>query len=739
MTVSEAQFEPVRSSGAPGKREGAPTPCPLFRRVQKRDATIVDFSPEKIVDAIFRAAVAVGGKDRRRAEVLSQYVILDLAEKHQESTNLLHIEQIQDSIERILMEHGHYRTARAFITYRNERARRRAMKGEGFQPAALRLGHKSLSEASVWTSSGERVRWDREQIVKALVRETHLSYEDARRVSYAVEMEIIHSKISHLTAPLIRELTNVHLLQLGFEAERRLHSRLGLPVYDVEQLLLGQNAGSNGDSIESEILRQFAMEKVLPVSVSEAHGRGDIHVHDLEGIHRVIEKVRDLDLGPREERSFPRIPFAEETEWDRFIRSWESEEHRLLGDTGKTLIWNHVNSAIAFHAQAAGMDVSHAIGRILESIHLRRAARPGSPTVVWRLNADLDARWRGRFIGARQLSLLPEDELDTLSRCALLEILRRAQEMGPSLSAFGLRLEVVTPASEDRPIEPDLLRAIAECMNAGAPIRVFFDRDSTVGKLQKKRSADLVQVVSLNFPRAALAAEGSDDRLGEWLEDRIALIAEGCRAKKALLERLGALSSRDEAPEFGIGVWGLLEMTHIHLGKDPRRDDSGLKWLLEILARVRLRLNEIGERNGLTLSLVQSSEESLGEKFSAGLPLNLLSTECGDDGSLLRIDETDLAGQIAEGKIHSLLRERQATLELEYRPAELPEETERRLAGLAAMTHVIGAALTGIWSCCNACGARSEKLEEVCMSCGAQDVYRIERRDQGKTNRIESL
>ncbi|MCA9440849.1 MAG: hypothetical protein KC964_08600 [Candidatus Omnitrophica bacterium] len=739
MTVSEAHSEPTQSPVDRRKNEGALTPCPLFRRVQKRDATIVDFCPDKITEAIYRAAVAVGGKDRRRSEVLCQYVILDLAERYQESTNLLHIEQIQDSIEQVLMEHGHYRTSRAFITYRNERARRRAMKGDPAPPSALRGGNQSLHETSVWTSSGERVRWDREQIVKALVRETNLSYDDARSVSYAVEMEIIHSKISHLTAPLIRELTNVHLLQMGFEAERRLHSRLGLPVYDVEQQLVQHTDGREGESIESEILRQFAMEKVLPVSVSEAHGRADLHVHDLEKIHHVIERVRDLDLEPRKNAEFPHFSFLEETEWDRFLHSWETEENRLLGEVGKTLVWNHVNAAIAFHAQRAGIEISAAVTQVFKKICRRRLHQHGAPSVVWRMHLDLDPRWRGRFIGARQLSLLPEDEIDAEVRCALLEVLRQAQEMGPFLSGYGIQLELILPSRGGENLEAELVRSAAECLQSGTPLRIFFNRDTPIGQSGREHSSDFVQAISLNFPRAALMANGSDDRLVEWIEDRLSLIAEAHLEKRNLLERLGRIDSRTPGLDFGIGVWGLVEMTLLHLEKNPREDEEALKWLLKTLARVRLRLEEISARKGLNLSLFFLEEEILEERFSQSLPSKGFDPNSPEKCGLLHVDEDSVSELVIEGKLHSLFNAKQAVFARPFKTGRSTEDWEKWLQTIASKTHLGGIGLIGKWTHCAGCGSRFQNSEVVCLSCGGQDLYSIERRNQGKQNRIARL
>ncbi len=739
MNVSEAQFEPAQSVGNSGRREGTLIPCPLFRRVQKRDATIVDFSPDKITEAIFKAAVAVGGKDRKRSEVLCQYVILDLSEIHQDSTNLLHIEQIQDSIERVLMEHGHYRTSRAFITYRNERSRRRAMKGMEIPSSALRAGNKSLHEASVWTSSGERVRWDREQIVKALVRETNLSYEDARKVSYAVEMEIIHSKISHLTAPLIRELTNVHLLQMGFEAERRLHSRLGLPVYDVEQQLLHRSSQGKSESIEAEIIRQFAMEKILPLSVSEAHGRGDLYVHDLDKIHHVIERVRDLDLEPAHNHDFPAIPCFEETEWEQFVHSWESEENRLLEDVGKILVWNHVNAAIAFYAQAAGIEISKAVGQVLKKICRQSPRKAISSTVTWRMHLELDPRWRGRFIGAQQLSLLPEDEIDSQARSALFEIVRQAQEIGPFLGAYGLNLEIVLPAKGGEMIEHDVARSISECWASGTPLRVFFQRDTSISQLSKKKSSDFVQTITLNFPRAAAIANGSDDRLVEWIEDRLALVAEAHIQKRGLLERLGRLKNGDHGSEFGVGVWGLVEMTLLHLGKNPREDDEALKWLLEIVARVHLRLEEIGNRRGISLSLVQTWDDALPGRFAETLPSGAFDQSGYGREGLLGIEGSEFDEITKEGKLHPLFDNKQMMHARQFQTIEQLEELEQWLQKVASSTHLSGVALTGSWTHCASCGSRFQKEEEVCNDCGGQELYLIERRNQGKENRVVRL
>lgn len=101
----------------------------MIKWVQKRDGRIVPFRAEKIADAIFAAAKAVGGEDRRQAEVLAGQVIhlLQQAVLAQEAPQ---VEDIQDLVEKVLIEQGHARTAKAFILYRNQRTRIREAKSE---------------------------------------------------------------------------------------------------------------------------------------------------------------------------------------------------------------------------------------------------------------------------------------------------------------------------------------------------------------------------------------------------------------------------------------------------------------------------------------------------------------------------------------------------------------------------------------------------------------------------------
>jgi len=96
----------------------------MIKEIVKRDGRTVEFELDKITDAIYKAAKALGGSDRKMAESLAKEVVEYLEEKE---IDVPTVEQIQDAVERTLIEHGHARTAKEFILYRSGRTRVREM------------------------------------------------------------------------------------------------------------------------------------------------------------------------------------------------------------------------------------------------------------------------------------------------------------------------------------------------------------------------------------------------------------------------------------------------------------------------------------------------------------------------------------------------------------------------------------------------------------------------------------
>ncbi|MDP3043163.1 MAG: ribonucleoside triphosphate reductase [bacterium] len=96
-------------------------------QIRKRSGEIVDFDRRKIANAIFKATESTGRPDMQLAQKLSEQVVEKLSKKFH-SRSIPAVEEIQDIVEEILIESRQIKTAKAYILYRDQRARLREMK-----------------------------------------------------------------------------------------------------------------------------------------------------------------------------------------------------------------------------------------------------------------------------------------------------------------------------------------------------------------------------------------------------------------------------------------------------------------------------------------------------------------------------------------------------------------------------------------------------------------------------------
>jgi anaerobic ribonucleoside-triphosphate reductase len=86
---------------------------------RKRDGRLEPFDQERIAKAVWKAAKAVGGKDREQAKMISNQVVAELTKRFGED-GVPTVEEIQDVVEKMLIENGRARTAKAYILYRKQ-------------------------------------------------------------------------------------------------------------------------------------------------------------------------------------------------------------------------------------------------------------------------------------------------------------------------------------------------------------------------------------------------------------------------------------------------------------------------------------------------------------------------------------------------------------------------------------------------------------------------------------------
>src|SRR3989344_2933464 len=95
----------------------------MIKQIKKRDGRVVAFEPEKIVRVILLAGKATGEFGKKEAKRLAGIVVAILEKGN--GKHIPNVEQVQDIVEQVLMAAGHYGTAKAFILYRERRAKER--------------------------------------------------------------------------------------------------------------------------------------------------------------------------------------------------------------------------------------------------------------------------------------------------------------------------------------------------------------------------------------------------------------------------------------------------------------------------------------------------------------------------------------------------------------------------------------------------------------------------------------
>ena len=89
----------------------------VIKKIKKRNGRVVAFRPSKIETAVWGAFKTTGEADRKTVGALAKKVVGQL-EKRFNDTIIPEVEQIQDLVEKMLLEQGYEKTYRAFTLYR---------------------------------------------------------------------------------------------------------------------------------------------------------------------------------------------------------------------------------------------------------------------------------------------------------------------------------------------------------------------------------------------------------------------------------------------------------------------------------------------------------------------------------------------------------------------------------------------------------------------------------------------
>ena len=155
-------------------------------------------------------------------------------------------------------------------------------------------------------TEGDVTTFDATKIFESILKETRMTEEDTKNITELVVRRIISSGIKFLSGPHIREIVCSILSEQHFEEERKLYTRIGMPLMDYEEILEKGPKTKLGEVINPEkihhwaanqLAEEYTLLRILNNEESKAHLYGDIHIH----------KLKYFDLRPLSQTWDPRM------------------------------------------------------------------------------------------------------------------------------------------------------------------------------------------------------------------------------------------------------------------------------------------------------------------------------------------------------------------------------------------------------------------------------------------------
>jgi ribonucleoside-triphosphate reductase len=521
----------------------------------------------------------------------------------------------------------------------------------------------------VRTSTDDIVAWDKEKIIEALARETGLDREIAGIIAIEVEKQIRAMAVKTITAPLVRELVDVKLLEYGLEEARRKHTRLGVPVYDVKKIIFHKNKENANTphspeatnlTLAENIKKEYALLNVFSLPVADAHMGGEIHLHDLGFIDRPYCSGQSIEYVKKFGLDLPDAQRAEKPadDPDELISQIVKFSVALHGHFAGAIGWDAVNLFIAPYLEG------HSYG------HVKKLARKliyeFATVAVSRggqgLFSDLNIYWEvpkhfeavpaigrgGAYTGKTYAEYLPAAQ--AFAR-AMFEVYLEGDGAGRPFF-FPKPLVHMTEKFFAAEGHEEFLRLISEVAAEKGNTYFVFDRGETAKiseccrlafKLEYSDLQDAkepwrmrysaIQNVTVNLPRIAYEAEGKDELLFQGIEKRLEMAARAHQEKRKFIEQLlkegdrgplsllamrrdGEMYLRLRRVTHLIGILGLNELVQYHLGRELHADAGALRFGLKVISFMKLKCQELSEKYDLHFVLEQTPAESTAYRFA---------------------------------------------------------------------------------------------------------------------------
>ncbi|MHB1340166.1 MAG: anaerobic ribonucleoside-triphosphate reductase [Coriobacteriia bacterium] len=519
------------------------------------------------------------------------------------------------------------------------------------------------------TSRQEIDAWDRNKIAESLVRETGIAADIANEIALSVEDRIDGTNLMTVTTAIIREFVDLELLDRGLTTTLKKHTHIGLPMWDVEQIITNANKENSNTThnpesvnltIAETILKEYALRRVFSDDVAEAHYAGDVHLHDLGFIIRPYCGGHSLEYIKKYGLKLPNITSVSKPAKhpEVLIGHMVKMASALQGHYAGAVGWEAVNVFMAPFLVGKTPEELDQLAQMLIFEFNQLAGARGSQVVFTDFNlyynvprhfADTAAIGPGgEYTGKTYRDYEPEAQAFLK---AMFNVYARGDAHGKTFVFPKPLLHISDDFFRTAGHEEFLDLACSVASKQGITYFVF-DRGDEVTvsqccRLKLKLSRDqlketstpekmrfsALQNVTINLPRIAYKAQGNDSTLFMELNRTLEVVAKAHVQKREFVQGLFDLGPEgplgmltlnlDGEPYLKMdrltylaGLIGLNELVQVHTGQQLHESDEALKFGLKVTAAMSLKCRELSERYGFNLVLEESPAESAGYRLA---------------------------------------------------------------------------------------------------------------------------
>ncbi len=527
----------------------------------------------------------------------------------------------------------------------------------------------------VITSRLEKLQFKKQAIVDSLMKETSLSQEKATDIAEEATIEINKLGLNILTAPIIREIVCLILLKNKLLKERNLYTRLGMPVYDITQLItqhdtenanLQYNPETIHKHVADHVMKEYATIHELPSRLEEAHILGQIHIHDLEYfVLRPFCFSHDL-------RYFMRYGFmADGTGTHTASANPAKHPGVLISQLTKVLGVSQTNCAggqgfsyfNTFLAPAVkGLtykEIKQLMQQFIYEMSQMYVAR-GGQVVFSSIDCDMSVPSFLKEIPAIQLGgkidpavKYKDFEKETkLIFNAILDVYLDGDARGKPFNFPKLEVNLYPDDLKSGKDNEDLLKLSQLAVKFGTPYFVVHQpympeiacyqccaflmpladaNDESDVRNGTVRGGSL-QVVTINLPQAAYDANHDDNMLFKTLEDRLQKAKEVLLLKRDIVKKnqqAGMLAFLNQSTyhndekylevdkqSYTIGIVGINELVKYHISKEMHESDDAWRFGLEVMKFLKDKISEFRTETGLNFALARTPAETTATRFA---------------------------------------------------------------------------------------------------------------------------